>query len=112
VAVHRQSTDGASPDVAGPAPAGAQPAHLGVPEGALSTPLVLLNATPWIGIVLGLAAGGAAIDAFQMRPALTPALLPCLGAVLLLLPDRDRSLPRAPGGAPLRRGELESTAGA
>ena len=56
-----------------------------VPRAGLSTPLALLNATPWVGIVIGLSAGGAAISMFQMAPALMLALVPAGVAIVLLL---------------------------
>ncbi|MBV9355742.1 MAG: MFS transporter [Chloroflexi bacterium] len=51
----------------------------------LSVRLALLNATPWIGIVVGLTAGGAAIQWLQATSALELALAPGLGALLLVL---------------------------
>jgi MFS family permease len=56
-----------------------------VPRAGLSTPLALLNATPWVGIVIGLSAGGAAIHTFQMTPALMLALVPAGIAIILPL---------------------------
>jgi MFS family permease len=53
-----------------------------VPSDSLSTPLALLNATPWVAIVIGLTAGGAAIHAFHMAPALLLALIPAGFAIL------------------------------
>ena len=53
-------------------------------EEARSVPLALLNATPWIGIVAGLSAGGIAMNVFQIRPALLLAMLPGIVAILLL----------------------------
>jgi MFS family permease len=47
--------------------------------------LGLLNATPWVGIVLGLTVGGAAIGAFGMETALRLGTLPSLLAMALLL---------------------------
>jgi len=55
------------------------------PARLLSTPLALLNATPWAGIVLGLTASGAVMRTVQMTPALTLAVLTGLAALLLLL---------------------------
>ncbi len=55
-------------------------------EKSLSTALSLLNATPWIGIVIGLSFGGFAIRVFQMTPALMLAALLSLVAILLLIP--------------------------
>ena len=56
------------------------------PEQSMSTPLALLNATPWIGIVIGLTAGGASIHASEITPTLVLALFVSLTAILLLLP--------------------------
>jgi MFS family permease len=64
------------------------------PEEARGTALSFLNATPWIGIVIGLSAGGAAIGAFQMKPALMVAVLLSLGGILLLSPVSE---PRSEG---------------
>jgi MFS transporter, DHA1 family, multidrug resistance protein len=55
-------------------------------EASLSKALSLLNATPWIGIVLGLSAGGLAIRVFEMTPALMVAALLGLVALFLLIP--------------------------
>ncbi len=55
------------------------------PARSLSMPLALLNATPWAGIVLGLVAGGAAIQGLHATPALMLALVPGVAAMLLLL---------------------------
>src|SRR5205085_9272022 len=56
------------------------------PEERRGTALALLNATPWIGIVLGLSAGGLAISAVQMTPTLLLSVLLSLAALLALLP--------------------------
>jgi MFS family permease len=56
------------------------------PDASLGTALALLNATPWIGIVIGLSAGGLAIRVLQMTAALLLAALLSLVALLLLLP--------------------------
>lgn len=53
---------------------------------SLSTALSLLNATIWIGIVIGLSAGGVAINIFQMTPTLVVSMLVSLGAIGLLMP--------------------------
>jgi predicted MFS family arabinose efflux permease len=76
-----------------------------VPEDRLSWPLAALNATPWVGIVLGLSAGGAAINAFQMQPALLLALVPAVIAIVLLVPTATlcRPLSDTAGSAPPSR---------
>jgi MFS family permease len=56
------------------------------PAELLSRALSLLSATPWIGIVIGLSAGGTAIQVLEMMPALVLALLLSLVAILLLTP--------------------------
>jgi MFS family permease len=56
-----------------------------LPADAVAAPLGLLNATPWIGIVLGLTLGGAAIDALGMELALRLGVVPAGVAVVLLL---------------------------
>jgi len=73
-----------------------------VPARSLGTALSLLNATPWIGYVIGFSAGGAAISAFQMTPTLIIGVLLSLIAVGLLIPIETRR-PEAPAsgtGAP------------
>lgn len=60
-------------------------------EASLSTALSLLSATPWIGIVIGLSAGGIAIRVFQMTPALLMAIVLCLVALLLLFPISEHT---------------------
>jgi MFS family permease len=50
----------------------------------ISRLLALLNATPWIGIVIGFGVGGVAIRTFQMAPALLLALVPSFLAIVLL----------------------------
>jgi predicted MFS family arabinose efflux permease len=55
-------------------------------EESLSISLALLNATPWVGIVIGLRAGGIAIRLFQITSALMLAILLSLAALLLLIP--------------------------
>jgi MFS family permease len=61
---------------------------------SLDTALSLLNATTWIGIVIGLSAGGAAINMLQMTPTLVVSVLISLGATGLLMamtvPQRTR----------------------
>jgi predicted MFS family arabinose efflux permease len=56
------------------------------PAKSLSTALALPNATPWIGIVIGLSAEGAAIRAVSMTRALLLAVVLSLVALFLLLP--------------------------
>lgn len=51
------------------------------PERWWGSSLALINATPWIGIVIGFSAGGVAIRMFQMTPALRLALIPALLAL-------------------------------
>ncbi len=68
-----------------------------VPAKTLGTALALLNATPWIGYVIGFSAGGAAIGAFQTTPTLIIGVLLSLIAVLLLVPIETRK-PAAPAG--------------
>jgi MFS family permease len=55
-------------------------------EAARGTALALLNAATWAGLVVGLGAGGAAIRALGMMPALLLATLLGLAALLLLVP--------------------------
>ena len=62
---------------------GADPAIVS-PKWPRGAPLALLNATPWIGIAVGLSVGGVAIIAMQIRPALLLAVVPAVGAILLL----------------------------
>lgn len=61
---------------------------------SLDTALSLLDATIWIGIVIGLSAGGAAITLLGMTPTLAVSVLISLGATGLLLtmtvPQRTR----------------------
>ncbi len=61
---------------------------------SLDTALSLLNATTWIGIVIGLSAGGAAINVIEMTPTLVVSVLISLGATGLLMamtvPQRTR----------------------
>lgn len=56
------------------------------PKEVLGTALALLNATPWVGIVLGLSGGGLAFGAFGMAPTLLLCALLSLCAAALLLP--------------------------
>jgi MFS family permease len=56
------------------------------PQATLGTALSLLNATPWIGIVIGLSGGGVAIRVLQMTPALILAMALGMAGLLLLLP--------------------------
>jgi MFS family permease len=56
------------------------------PRQSLGRALALFSATPWIGIVIGLSAGGEAIRRFQMNPALSLAVGVSIIAVALLLP--------------------------
>jgi len=56
------------------------------PAELLSSALALLSATPWVGIVIGFSAGGLAIRALQMTPALLAAALLSLVALLVLIP--------------------------
>lgn len=55
-------------------------------EGDLGTALSLLNATPWIGIVIGLSAGGLAISTFDMTPTLLIGAAVSFIALVMLLP--------------------------
>lgn len=55
-------------------------------EESLDTALSLLNATIWIGIVIGLSIGGIAMSAFKMAPTLVMGIVASLGAIGLLLP--------------------------
>lgn len=57
-----------------------------IPEEALGTALALLNATPWIGIVIGLSAGGPALGTLRATPTLLISALLSLLATLVLLP--------------------------
>jgi MFS family permease len=63
------------------------------PQELLSTPLALLNATPWIGIVLGLSAGGLTMSVFEIVPTLFFALMPSFVAIFLLTRIRDNLSP-------------------
>lgn len=65
------------------------------PEGSPGTALALLNTTPWIGIVIGLSAGGPAIRTFQLATVLPLAALLGFGALLLLLPLADTAPERS-----------------
>ena len=56
------------------------------PEERRGTALALLNATPYIGIVLGLSAGGLAISVVRMTPTLLLSMLLSLVALLVLSP--------------------------
>jgi MFS family permease len=61
---------------------------------SLDTALSLLNATIWIGIVIGLSVGGVAINVFQMTPTLVVSVLVSLGAIGLLIPMEAPQRPR------------------
>jgi MFS family permease len=63
------------------------------PTAALGASLSIFTATPWIGYVIGLGAGGAAISALQMTPTLLLGIGLTLIAVLLLLPISAAKLP-------------------
>lgn len=56
------------------------------PEDSLGTALALLNSTPWIGIVIGLSAGGMAISSLGMVPTLLIGALASFIALVMLLP--------------------------
>lgn len=68
------------------------------PKASLGTALALLNATPWIGIVLGLSAGGLMIRTLQMTLALLLAALLGFVALLLLLPIAEAPSEQRTGG--------------
>lgn len=55
------------------------------PEETRGTALALWNATPWMGIVLGLSGGGLAISLAQMRPTLVMSVVLSVVALLLLV---------------------------
>lgn len=63
------------------------------PKERLGTSLSLLNATPFIGFVIGFGASGAAINAIEMVPTLMIGVALSLVAILLLLPIRSRPAP-------------------
>lgn len=69
------------------------------PKASLGTALALLNATPWIGIVFGLSAGGLVIRTLQMTLALLLAALLGFVALLLLLPIAEAPSEQRTGGA-------------
>jgi MFS family permease len=73
------------------------------PAQPLSMALALLNATPWIGIVAGLSAGGLAIRVVQMQPALLLAILLSIAALLLLVPIGEPGPVRSNNAASRRR---------
>jgi MFS family permease len=56
------------------------------PRQSLGRALAIFSATPWIGIVIGLGAGGEAIRRFEMTPALWMAVSVAVVALVLLLP--------------------------
>lgn len=69
------------------------------PAGALDTALSLLGATTWVGVVIGLSVGGAAIEALGIRPVLLLGVLGsllALGLVALIADPRPGESRRAP----------------
>ena len=66
-----------------------------VPAERRGTALALLNATPWIGIVVGLSGGGLAISLVQMRSTVLVSVLLSLVALVALLPISTRQPPRS-----------------
>ena len=69
------------------------------PAGVLDTALSVLNSTTWIGIVIGLSAGGTAIESWGIRTVLLLSVLGsllALGLLALVTDPRPGDLQRAP----------------
>lgn len=58
------------------------------PRESLGAPLSVLNATPWLGFIIGFGGSGAAINAFQTTPTLLFGAVLSLLAIALLIPIR------------------------